>query len=262
MLFQYASDLHINDWPQGTPFSQYIVPASPFLILAGDICSATAPQYKAFLTWTSRLWHTVLVVAGNHEYHNTEKKTMGQIDAHISDICKKLRNVHYLQNGASVSFPGMRVVGATLWSDVDPAIWSEAVKKKGDCLKIYVDGPRLLTPADICAMHASQRRALATAICPSYPGERVVVVTHHMPSKRLLEDRFRGEAWHTFYASNSEDLFAPHVSLWICGHSHRAYRLKLPAGPLLLMNARGYNKPSEMERVTEKYNPAQTQKVI
>ena len=127
MLFQYASDLHINDWPAGAPFSQYLVPASPFLILAGDIGPSTDPLYATFLKWTSRLWHTVLVVAGNHEYHNSEGKTLAQIDEHIEEICRKLSNVYYLQNGASYSFPGVRVVGATLWCDVDPAIWPQAV---------------------------------------------------------------------------------------------------------------------------------------
>jgi hypothetical protein len=83
-----------------------------------------------------------------------------------------------------------------------------------------------------------------------------------MPTKQLLEDRFKGEEWHSFYASNSEDLFSPAIPLWVCGHSHRSILLKIPGGPLLAMNARGYNKDSELDRVADKYNPATTQKVI
>jgi hypothetical protein len=156
-------------------------------------------------------------------------------------------------------------VGATLWSDVDPAIWEKAVGKKGDCNKIYIDAPerkRLLHPSDICQLHAFHKLCLKVAQTPLRPSEKVVVVTHHMPTKQLLEDRFKGEEWHTFYASNSEDLFSPAIPLWICGHRHRSTLLKIHGGPLLAMNARGYNKDSELDRTADKYNPATTQKVI
>jgi hypothetical protein len=83
-----------------------------------------------------------------------------------------------------------------------------------------------------------------------------------MPTKQLLEDCFKGEEWHTFYASNAEDLFTSRNPLWICGHGHRSTLLKIHNGPLLAMNARGYNKDSELERAVDKYNPATAQKMI
>jgi hypothetical protein len=76
-----------------------------------------------------------------------------------------------------------------------------------------------------------------------------------MPSKTLLEPEYRGEAWHTFYASDTDFLFNPAISAWICGHSHRAITLKIPRGPLLAMNARGYNRPAELTRAVDVYNP-------
>ena len=37
---QYASDLHINDWPDQTNYENFIIPVAPVLIVAGDVCSA------------------------------------------------------------------------------------------------------------------------------------------------------------------------------------------------------------------------------
>ena len=76
-----------------------------------------------------------------------------------------------------------------------------------------------------------------------------------MPSKALLELEYRGEIWHSFYASDTDFLFHSNIKLWICGHSHRATQLKVPHGPLLLMNARGYNRSHELTRSSDIYNP-------
>lgn len=265
---QYASDLHIDGWPAGTSFFSFLTPVAPILILAGDICSVWHPLYTPFLTWCSRHWAYVFVLAGNHEYHNAvdmdeaTAKTLQEADEEIWGQCRKLGNVFYLQGGASYVIPGtrLRFVGATLWSDVDTALWTEAATKKGDCRKIFIDTPRgekrRILPADLCALHAAHRAALSGAIGARYAeDERLVVITHHMPTLELLEPHYRGEKWSSFYASNDECLIGPWVAAWICGHGHRGTRLVL-RGTTLLMNARGYNNSNDVGRSTDLYNPA------
>ena len=151
MKLQYASDLHIDEWPQGTNFSNFLIPSAPFLALAGDICSAWDPRYSHFLAWCSRLWHTVFVVSGNHEYHNPYGRTLSETDNHIYNICMKYRNVIFLQGGASYCIPGtrLRIVGATLWSNSDKAMWAKAIEKKSDYKNIYTDSSLLVTPQTI-----------------------------------------------------------------------------------------------------------------
>lgn len=259
---QYASDIHIDGWPIGTSFLTFLTPVAPILVLAGDVCSVWHPLYKPFLNWCSRHWAYVFVLAGNHEYHavsDTEKQTMQQTDATIFEICSSLGNVIYLQGGASYVIPGtrLRFVGATLWSDVDAALWEEARTKKGDCRRISIDtqrGPRQVLPADFCAIHAAHRAALARAIGSRFPDERLIIVTHHMPTRQLLEPHFRGEKWSSFYASDDEDLIGPWVAAWICGHGHRGTKLPMK-GTTLLMNARGYNRPEDCGRSTDLYRP-------
>jgi hypothetical protein len=269
MLIQYASDLHIDGWPPGTSPSTFITPSAPHLVLAGDICSAWDPRYFQFLKWVSKHWTTVIVIAGNHEYHNTKRHTIKETDAHIQDYCLKRKNLIYLQCGTSYFVPGtfVRIVGSTLWCAPDLNMWKKAAKKKGDYRAIWVDDPaatrgrRKLHPSDVSFLHLINKALLAWAIQPNYAEETIVVATHYLPTKQLLEEEYRGEKWHSFYASDDDDLFESQVALWICGHGHRATRYSSPSGTLVVMNARGYNRQSEQERTVDIYDKSATQKV-
>ena len=257
---QYASDLHIDGWPVGTSFYTFITPVAPILVLAGDICSAWSPLYKPFLAWCSRNWAYVILITGNHEYYTEDTlKTIQETDKYIWILTQKYKNVIFLQDGASFVIPGtrLRFMGATLWSAIEPGLWDEAASRKGDCRHITISTPRgikKIHPGDMCALHALHRHALG-ATMGTIPGERLVVVTHHMPTLDLLEPRYRnGEKWSSFYASNDVDLIGPWVPVWICGHGHRSTTLT-KNGTTLYMNARGYNRSSDAGRNTDVYNP-------
>jgi hypothetical protein len=262
---QYASDLHIDGWPAYTSFYHFITPCAPILVLAGDVCNAFDPRFNAFLQWCSRNWYFVIFVSGNHDYYAGMDRTMQMVDDHIASICYRLGNVAFLQHGASYRIPGtlLRFVGATLWSAVDPALWEEAKHSKGDCRKIHVAPHRCATPADFTAIHVQHRALLRSACYPQHPYETLIVVTHHMPSLDLLEPHYRGEKWSSFYASDDADLFAPNIAAWICGHGHRAITLRPRSrvGPILCMNARGYNRPDDVGRSTDVYSPTATLQV-
>lgn len=269
-MLQYASDLHIDGWPATTPFTTFLSPSAPFLILAGDICSKWNPRYFQFLAWARRHWQAVYVITGNHEYHNSKRHTIAETDKYIHEFCLKHKNLYFLQAGMSYLIPGttIRIIGATLWCAPDPDMWDRAAKKKGDYRFIYIDDPaspkgkRRLHPSDVYALHTIQKIFLQLMSLSQVPHEPLVVATHYLPSKLLLEPEYVGEELHTFYASNDDDLFVPQIRLWICGHSHRSLTLPVSNGPLLAMNARGYNRPSEQGRKCDVYNPSVSQKVI
>lgn len=255
LYIQYVSDLHIEEWRIGTSFYQFVTPIAPVLVIAGDICSAWKPIYKYFLDWTSRNWHTVIVVAGNHEYHcPNEPHTVFETDLYIRTLCKP--NVHFLQNGESYILPGTRIrfVGATLWSKVDPTIYEHVLKKK-DYIHCWMTPFQTLSPKDTTWFHDWQTYKLHEAIYPMIQGEILIVVTHYMPSLELLEPEYKGELIHTCYASQDEWLLRPNITAWICGHSHRATQWRSPSGVFVYMNARGYNREKELRRKVDTYNP-------
>jgi predicted MPP superfamily phosphohydrolase len=259
MDIQYASDLHIDHF---TDFTSMILPSAPVLLIAGDICSAWKPIYRDFLAWCSYHWTQVIVISGNHEYtcEEGEIHTFGETDMHIRHIAGQFPNVVFLQDGESVRVLGsnVRVVGATLWSSIDPTIHAEIQVKKGDYKHTYTDtavGLRLTTPMDICALHALQKVKLANAMA-THTGNRLILMTHHMPSLALLEPEYRHERLHSCYASADDDLFYyANLEFVVCGHSHRAIKMILPPGIQACMNARGYNRPDEMGRTKDVYSP-------
>lgn len=271
LQIQYVSDLHISDWPKGTSFATFVTPVAPILVIAGDICSAWDPLFAHFLAWCSRNWYQVILIAGNHEYYcgAGQERSIEETDTHISQLVLKFYNIVFLQNGASYILPGsnLRFVGATLWSNIDPAIWDEIAPKKSDYKTTYTMtgyGLRKTHPSDNTARHTFQKESLRCALVPWNPYERLVVITHHMPTMALLEDHFQGEAWCSCYASSDEDLFGnPAIVAWICGHSHRATKYKAPRGPMrsglwMYMNARGYNRDHELARTIDVYDPKAT----
>lgn len=255
---QYTSDLHIDNYPSGTPFESFVTPVAPVLVIAGDICSVWKSMYVFFLEWCSKHWSHVIVVTGNHEYFcdPSIQKTIDQTDVEARRICSLFPNVHFLQSGESYVVPetSLRFVGATLWTAIEPSVWEDIRSKKGDFVHTYSQGMRKTHPSDICAIHALHKAHLRSAIAPQRMNETLIVVTHHMPSQQLLDKSFRNHRLRSCYASNDDDLFAPNIRVWICGHSHRALQWQSP-GPLCVMNARGYNQADERERTEGVYNP-------
>ena len=272
---QYASDLHLDHFPDLTAdkFKTFLFPSAPILVLAGDIASAWHPIYSKFLAWTANRWQHVILIAGNHEYHCEPKRPYSRLetDRHIQAICWKHRNLHFLQKGATFYLPKTKLVfvGTTLYSDIDPKIHNE-IRHKSDFCNSYTEdkttksldplGPpplRFSTPKDFVTLHAQHKQALSDAIraIPSRCGFKVIVITHYMPTEELLEPQYRYEAWRSCYASRDDDMIRPPVSVWICGHSHRQVLYKTRNGIPMAMNARGYNKPHELERAVDQYSP-------
>ena len=123
---------------------------------------------------------------------------------------------------------------------------------QGGFLATYTRG-RNPSPSDICALHALHKARLGSAIATA-ANESLVVVTHHLPTRRLLDPQYHNHRWRSCYASNDDELLAPAIRVWICGHSHRSTRWQPSVdGPLCVINARGYN--TEKEQELSRYNP-------
>jgi hypothetical protein len=251
MLIQYASDLHLNDFPSTTPFSEFVKPAAPILILAGDICHADDPLYETFLRWCSRNWKTILVIAGNHEYFCTVvPRNIASIDREIEAICQRLPNVIYLQGGGSVVIDGVRFVGATLWANVPKDVWRHVNGVKGD-YRVTFTNDRVSTAEDTSFIHLKHRERLIHQLMTTE--QPIVMITHHLPSFSLVSPEYRGTATVSTYASNCEDLIADPVLLWICGHAHRSGLWRINNVPCA-MNTRGY--ASQVEEGITNYSPS------
>jgi len=164
-------------------------------------------------------------------------RNVSEIDAEIERLCMGLPNVTFLQ-GRSTVIQGVRFVGTTLWSEVEPTLWREVFETKGDYKTCYHDNRRL-SPLDTSHFHRTYKQRIQAEIAKAT--EPVVVVTHHLPTYALIPSEFKDSATVSCYASHDDDLFSSRVPLWICGHSHQCGQLQTRQGTLCVINARGYD---------------------
>lgn len=188
---------------------------SDTLVLAGDIGNPLEKKYKEFLTLISDKFNKTFLVSGNHEYWN---KSAGigpqETDEIISDISSKLGNVIYLQKGEHVH-NGVRYLGCTLWGKGDKLTHHERM----DSNKILG-----LTYEKYISLHNDHKTWLTDKLSEKNDYRdyyKNVVITHHMPSISLCDQKYKSHISSNYFYSDSDELVSK-SDLWICGHSHTA----------------------------------------
>ena len=239
---QYASDLHLEFLGDKPVFQKLLKPVAPMLVLAGDVGRPDKRSYKDLLYHCSRNWDNVVVVAGNHEYYGgVAEKRLEQ----CREAAAQFANVHFLERDR-VTCHGVTFLGCTLWSHNAPQDAMNDYRmirlEGGGTKPLEGGGTKPLRVGDTNSWHARDkewlRLALANVTGPA------VVVTHHLPSFRMIAPEFADSPYNSGFASNCDSLIAPPVRTWIAGHTHRAMRVPFEGGILVCVNPRGY--PDEL----------------
>ena len=114
---QIASDIHLEYYKNIDNILKKLKPnKNSILVLAGDIGKPRLPTYDQLLSWVSKNYKSVVLIAGNHEYYHSNK-IYSHVLPTITELTKKYDNIHFLENG-SVMLDGIKFIGCTLWSDV------------------------------------------------------------------------------------------------------------------------------------------------
>ena len=223
------------------------------VLLAGDIDKGLKS-----LDFALRVHQTydcpVVMVLGNHEYYNQNLQTFrAQCRERLEHYASLKLPIHLL-DGSSVEIAGVRVAGATLWTDfeLDPLHTSRArllaARNMSDYTRIVVGRlpERHLAPEDVLAMHVADKESLLRILGEPFDGP-TVVLSHHMPIRQGLGGRHAQHPLNAAFASDLlEELLPLHFSTWIYGHSHFGQEVTVdsPVGQKkFLTNPRGY--PSE-----------------
>ena len=245
---QYASDLHLE--LSSGPFQAILKPVAPILALAGDIGRPDLPEYRNFMAYCSSNWDRVFVVAGNHEFYNSKTaknwtyKAPHTVDMR-RDMCARVAaafpNITFM-NRDRVEYGGVSFLGCTLWTDLsDPYHAELAGRHMNDYHVITEDGERPLTPVRTTAWHREDRAWLAHEISSSADlGLPTVVITHHLPSPRMISDRWADNPLNAAFSSECDDLMRPPVRVWIAGHTHTGMTYRNAAAVMGCVNPRGY----------------------
>ena len=232
MKIQYISDLHLEH--QTSDFSTFLEPVAPYLALCGDICIPELPTYKIFLEWCSFRWSKIFLITGNHEYYNrlvNTKHTMNEKNILIKSLVPP--NVIFLNcESYWLEDEKVRIFGCTLWSEIDDLL----LNKITDYMVGYQD--IVLTGQTTKDIYYDEKRWLKEELL-KYKKDNCLVLTHYMPSFKLINPRYKLSTNVSCFASNCEDLFTENIVGWICGHSHHGLSMEIKGIPFR-MNAWGY----------------------
>ena len=244
--FLILSDLHQNDG--GRPFDLATEITAPFdvAIVAGD-CAGWLTSSIAWLA-DRFVGVPIVYVPGNHDFYRDGSPYGFTFEDELAagrDLAAR-RGVTLLSDDV-VHFGDVRILGATLWTDLRSRhhasrrhAFADANRWMNDYHFIHRNSStrrsRRITPDETLAWHRASMRFLGDAFASGGDPARTIVVTHHAPSQRSLsipDDRLN----HCYASDLETEIAAWSPALWVHSHIHavRDYRIgatRIVANPL------------------------------
>lgn len=274
-MFYVASDIHLEFHTSIEAFTTKILDEilddpieNRILFLCGDIGHPFKQSYSDFMKFCSNNFKYVLIISGNHEYYDRENHThtMDEIDNQIDMIVKSYSNLYFLNNSYCVlSELRIIVVGSTLWSKLDIKTTYKAVN---DFINIVTTESKKtnsnLTIQEYNELHTTQLNYLCENVAEiaklrkndSYDNMIMIVMTHHLPSYKLIASQYEGNTINQFFATDLDNLIQslnadPYscISHWFCGHTHTRMETNIH-GTNVIVNP--YGHPHEFEQKDRK----------
>lgn len=262
--FVVWSDLHMEFEDFDLPHIDAFGGPIDGVLLGGDIDTGRSLAHVAFAERVYRAYQVpVVMILGNHEYYGCLIDDLeGRQAERLEELQRDGCDVRIL-NGDSVVIAGARIVGATLWTDLQlnpslgPASQYIAERLMNDfkLIRIDMDAPRRLMAKDTVDLHARQKAAVLSELKRSFNGP-TIVMTHHMPIAQAVHVQYRHDPLSAAFASDLlEEIRGLDFDAWIYGHSHANYEYEIVEEGRLkrfVSNPRGY--PEEQTR----FDPVRT----
>lgn len=250
MKIQYASDLHL-EFRENTELLALhpLHVTGDVLVLAGDthVFKGKAWEKHPFFDWCADNYSHTYLIPGNHEYYGGV-----ELSDRFLDYEYPVRdNVTYLNN-KSVRTGDVELFFTTLWTIVPPPEIAAVQIGLTDCYRIKLDG-RCFNAGDYEFLHRQCLEWLSGALSHS-DAKHKVVVSHHQPTLRISDPRFRSSPINSAFAVDIEDFILRHQpEYWIYGHTHYNGGSGTKIGKtILLSNQLGYVRHKE----NETFNPS------
>ena len=209
MKIQIVSDLHFEFYRDGgKSVADLLAPLSkPYpadaLVVAGDL--ASSKTLLGALHLLAERVPTLVYVPGNHDFYGASPDDLVKIRGRAE---REIPNLRWLEEG-STYLGDVRILGTPLWFRQDPMA---AVHRGG--------------LADFSAIRdfepwVYEKNRRAVRFLEDNLREGDVVVTHHLPSRKSVVDRYAGSPLNAFFVYDVEALIRDRQpALWVHGHTH------------------------------------------
>jgi len=237
---QYASDLHL-EFPANREYinKNPLNPVADILILAGDTLvfenddnNLINELYNDFLDYLSANFKQVYLLPGNHEFYNgfDINKTLDLFKISVRS------NVTYVNN-SSVVINNYKFIFSTLWSYLPSSFPVRNFADFYNCRyqenSISIEGYN--------EAHEISKKYIESEIKINPRQHKIVMVTHHLPSFKLIAPKYMQSRLNKGFASLSESLiYQSNAVYWIYGHSHSNTDMKMIGQTKLVTNPLGY----------------------
>lgn len=250
------SDVHFNEYDH--VFSSHVIPNDDewrtILLVAGDL--GHRDSAIEWLQNMSERFANVVLVLGNHDYYNhdeyynfskeygVENDTYNEKLAFWRSRLAAINNLHLLENQV-IELDGVRIIGATLWSDfLDNSLIMRTAQVNMtdyDLIDSDEDLTRRITPIELQNKHRESVRFIENALkkATDLP---TIVLTHHAPTWQCItkQDYLEDELTHA-YNTNLDDLIKTSgAAFWAYGHTHTAHQVVI-GNTLVVSNPYGFN---------------------
>jgi len=235
-----ASDLHLEGFNGRDPeiLALDFLPkdyrdAESILILAGDISSAP-DQLVGFIRACQVRFPKVLFIPGNHEFYKHDYIAWNaEMTERFEMYCPGLVFALGTVGTLHIEELNLRFAFGTLWGDGGPTFADQGQ------VGFYLNDFRLISNGfhpehgtrlkfavtDMMSIHKAQKEQVREFLNEPFDG-KTVVVTHHLPSRRLVSTRFwpkdGSDGANGGFVGYCDDLLAADSApnLWIHGHTH------------------------------------------
>ena len=220
MKIQSLSDLHI----ERQKFSRIDIPetSADVIVLAGDIGLGYNMEANFCKKMAQDHGKPVVFVLGNHSYYEWDYAEVRQKWYNEAEALKE-EGVHFIDDGIIWTYEDTMFCGGTLWTDFDgdEEAMRYAERRMNDFHVVRNSAAaRNFLPKDSVMEHESTLDYIGTVLHHNR-ADKNVVVTHHMPSYKSVDDQYKGDMLNAAFASDLDDFIATHnIDVWIHGHTH------------------------------------------
>jgi len=224
MSYQISSDIHLEFYKNVDNIHKYFTKIievnAQYLILAGDIGNPKEDIYWTFMNWCSENFEKIFVITGNHEYYNND---IEEVDGFLYKEFEKYENIFFLQCD-KIENENTIILGCTLWSRKShEKVYRSYVRNFINDYRKIKKGNNLLSLNDTHNIFTNHFEWLCEEIRSIPKDKDIIIITHHLPTYKLINKKYLGKVIDTnsAFASGLDILFEfTNIKLWVCGHTH------------------------------------------